>query len=372
MPLSSAASGSSVPSAPGASRRSRGGRRQQQAEEDDEERDDDRRDLGVLAERGEHVGAAAVMAPAMTTRPSSVLRRASAMRRALTARSRPVGPRRSWSRRSWSARRRLVVVGAVGRVGRVARLGRGASSSVVGRRWRALVVASEDGDRDRARRRAMTTTSAAGEADEELLGGAPVGGSVAPRSAVRPRGWQGHGRAERCRLVDLGHQRWERRWSVGDADLPGDVGVDRDRRRGERCGDRRPRRRRARRRRRPSMLSRPPPRLAIAHELVGQRPADRAMLATATAISSSSTSSTRAVAAEHEAVAAHERQRPRVDAHARLDAEGTGDDVAARVRPRLGLRDVAGGDELLDVAVVDGDPPQRAAAVEVGTASRRR
>ena len=43
-----------------------------------------------------------------------------------------------------------------------------------------------------------------------------------------------------------------------------------------------------------------------------------------------------AVAAQDEAVAVDDRQEPRVDPHRRLDAEGAGDDVAARVRARLG------------------------------------
>ena len=72
------------------------------------------------------------------------------------------------------------------------------------------------------------------------------------------------------------------------------------------------------------------------------------------------------VAAHEEAVAAHERQRPGVDPHARVDAEGPGDDVAARVGAGLVVGDVAGRHELLDVAVVDGDPAQPAVPEEVG------
>ena len=73
-----------------------------------------------------------------------------------------------------------------------------------------------------------------------------------------------------------------------------------------------------------------------------------------------------AVAAQQEAVAADERQRPGVDADGRVDAERPGDDVAARVGAGLVVGDVAGGDELLHVAVVDGDAPQPAVAQEVG------
>ena len=73
-----------------------------------------------------------------------------------------------------------------------------------------------------------------------------------------------------------------------------------------------------------------------------------------------------AVAAQEEAVAAHERQRPRVDAHRRVDAQRPGDDVAPRVVARLVVGDVAGGDELLHVAVVDGDATEPAVAQEVG------
>ena len=71
------------------------------------------------------------------------------------------------------------------------------------------------------------------------------------------------------------------------------------------------------------------------------------------------------VAAQQEAVAAHERQRPGVDPHGGVDAEGAGDDVAARVGARLVVGDVAGRHELLHVAVVDGDPPQPAVAQQV-------
>ena len=71
------------------------------------------------------------------------------------------------------------------------------------------------------------------------------------------------------------------------------------------------------------------------------------------------------VAAEQEAVAPHERQRPGVDAHRWVDAEGTGHDVAARVGARLVVGDVTGRHELLDVAVVDGHAPQSPVAYEV-------
>ena len=71
------------------------------------------------------------------------------------------------------------------------------------------------------------------------------------------------------------------------------------------------------------------------------------------------------VAAQQEAVAAHERQRPGVDPHGGVDAEGAGDDVAARVGAGLVVGDVAGRHELLHVAVVDGDPPQPAVAQQV-------
>ena len=83
-------------------------------------------------------------------------------------------------------------------------------------------------------------------------------------------------------------------------------------------------------------------------------------------ISSSSDLVDEAVAAQQEAVAAHERERPGVDAHAGVDPEGAGDDVAAGVGAGLVVGDVAGGDELLDVAVVDRDAAQPAVAQEVG------
>ena len=73
-----------------------------------------------------------------------------------------------------------------------------------------------------------------------------------------------------------------------------------------------------------------------------------------------------AVAAQQEAVAAHERQRPRVDAHRRVDAERSRHDVAPRVVARLVVGDVPGGDELLHVAVVDRDATQAAVAQQVG------
>ena len=73
-----------------------------------------------------------------------------------------------------------------------------------------------------------------------------------------------------------------------------------------------------------------------------------------------------AVAAEQEAVAAHQGERPGVDADAGVDAERAGDDVAAGVGAGLVVGDVAGGDELLDVAVVDGDLAQPTVAQEVG------
>ena len=60
-----------------------------------------------------------------------------------------------------------------------------------------------------------------------------------------------------------------------------------------------------------------------------------------------------AVAAQHEPVGADDRHRPRVDADERLDAEGAGDDVAARVGAGLLARDRTLGDELLHEAVVD-------------------
>ena len=72
------------------------------------------------------------------------------------------------------------------------------------------------------------------------------------------------------------------------------------------------------------------------------------------------------VAAEHEPVASDERERPPVDAHLGLDAEGARDDVAARVRAGLVLGDVSGGDQFLDVAVVDRHSTQPAVAEQVG------
>ncbi len=72
-----------------------------------------------------------------------------------------------------------------------------------------------------------------------------------------------------------------------------------------------------------------------------------------------------AVAAQHEPVATDERQRPPVDAHLRLDAERPRDDVATGMRAGLVLGDVAGGDELLHVAVIDGDPAQAAVTEQI-------
>ena len=114
------------------------------------------------------------------------------------------------------------------------------------------------------------------------------------------------------------------------------------------------------------MLSRPPWRLASGDQLVGgglrvgdRREHDLADLVVADLVDEP-------VAAQQEAVAAHDRQRPRVDADRRVDAEGPGDDVAAGVGAGLVVGDVAGGDELLHVAVVDGDPAQPAVAQQVG------
>ena len=72
-----------------------------------------------------------------------------------------------------------------------------------------------------------------------------------------------------------------------------------------------------------------------------------------------------AVAAEHEAVAAHERQRPHVGTYVRLDAERASDDVATRVRARFLGGDVARGHQLLHVAVIDRDALQSSAAEPV-------
>ena len=73
-----------------------------------------------------------------------------------------------------------------------------------------------------------------------------------------------------------------------------------------------------------------------------------------------------AVAAQEEAVAADEGQRPGVDLDRRIDAEGAGDDVAARVVAGLVGGDVTGVDQLLHVAVVDRDPAQPLVAEQVG------
>ena len=72
------------------------------------------------------------------------------------------------------------------------------------------------------------------------------------------------------------------------------------------------------------------------------------------------------VRAEHEAVAAHDRQRPRVDADRGVDAEGPGDDVAPRVGARLVVGDQSGVDELLDVVVVHRHPAQPVVTEQVG------
>ena len=71
------------------------------------------------------------------------------------------------------------------------------------------------------------------------------------------------------------------------------------------------------------------------------------------------------VAAQQETVAADQRQRPPVDPNLGLDAECTSDDVAAWMIAGLVLGDVAGGDEFLHVAVVDGDTPESAVTEQV-------
>jgi hypothetical protein len=68
------------------------------------------------------------------------------------------------------------------------------------------------------------------------------------------------------------------------------------------------------------------------------------------------------IAAQDEPVAVHHRHQPRVDAHRRLDAERPRDDVAARMASRLVLGDVAGVDQFLHVAVIDGRPMELAVA----------
>ena len=75
-----------------------------------------------------------------------------------------------------------------------------------------------------------------------------------------------------------------------------------------------------------------------------------------------------AIGAQHEPVATHDGQHLGIDAHGGLDAQGPRDDVSTRVVAGLGLGDVAGADQLLHVAVVDGDPAQAAVAHEVGAA----
>ena len=72
------------------------------------------------------------------------------------------------------------------------------------------------------------------------------------------------------------------------------------------------------------------------------------------------------VAAQQEAVAADERKGPPVDLDVGIDAERPRDDVAPRVGARLVLGDVAGGDEFLHVAVIDGDPSEPVVAQQVG------
>ena len=84
------------------------------------------------------------------------------------------------------------------------------------------------------------------------------------------------------------------------------------------------------------------------------------------AMSSSGTSSTRPSLHRMKRSPCTIGTQPRVDAHRRLDAEGAGDDVAARVGARLVLADVAGVDQLLHVAVVDGGSMQLAVAQQVG------
>ncbi len=73
-----------------------------------------------------------------------------------------------------------------------------------------------------------------------------------------------------------------------------------------------------------------------------------------------------AVAAQHETVALDDRERPRVDPHTVLDAERPGDDVAAWVDACFVAADVALGDELLHVAVVDRDLAETLVTQEIG------
>ena len=75
-----------------------------------------------------------------------------------------------------------------------------------------------------------------------------------------------------------------------------------------------------------------------------------------------------AVAAQDVALAAHEGQQPRVDAHSGFDAEGAGDDVAARVVAGFVFGDVAGGQQFLHVTVVDGGAAEAALGQHVGAA----
>ena len=72
-----------------------------------------------------------------------------------------------------------------------------------------------------------------------------------------------------------------------------------------------------------------------------------------------------AVAAEHEAIAADDRHRPRIDPDRRFDAEGSGDDVAAGMGARLVAGDRAFGDELLHEGVIDRDLAEPAVAQHV-------
>ena len=74
----------------------------------------------------------------------------------------------------------------------------------------------------------------------------------------------------------------------------------------------------------------------------------------------------KAVAAEQEPVATDEGQCPPVDFDVGLDAEGAGDDVAARVGAGFFFGDVAGRHQLLHVAVVNRDASQAAVAQQVG------
>ena len=186
------------------------------------------------------------------------------------------------------------------------------------------------------------------------------------RSACRPVGARGTASVGRRRrtAAGAGGVSSRRRSSLHERDFAlavGPVGFERRSSSGSSGGSRPIDRRR---RRSTVMLSRPPWRLAVATS-VRRRPAGRRsgeLLADRVVEHLVD----QAVGAQQEAVAADQREGPGVDPHVGLDAEGAGDDVPVRVEAGFVGGDLAGGDELLDVAVVDAELLEHAGPEDVG------